>query len=288
MPASMWWKTFRSMCANGSVLRAVPGMTAIAMPPKIFWPRGSRLLPVEGVEDIFERKLVGRLPLKQEPLNREDEKPVPEWQGEMSLYTFYLVNHNCSTGKIDNRDQEEYRIAEVIGHSLQHLQKDAAEADPNDVRENAHCRPDAQELSRLVGRWQSIGDECPVDAGVGAVADAEKDGGDKGPGRILQHDKENAHDGHHSACQVDQSLAPPVVRHPARDNRGRQRGPQQDGEEDAADELFARDVQDIVGIVLQEIKDAPDSHHYQQASEQNPGEVGIARGLEEELAQEWT
>ena len=34
------------------------------------------MLPVEGVEDQSGRKLVGRLPVKQEPLIREDGKPV--------------------------------------------------------------------------------------------------------------------------------------------------------------------------------------------------------------------
>jgi len=44
------------------------------------------LLPVEGVEDLCERKLDRQLPLKQEMLICEDEKPRGFSPGEMSRF----------------------------------------------------------------------------------------------------------------------------------------------------------------------------------------------------------
>lgn len=44
-------------------------------------------MPVEEVSDLFERKLVGRLSLKQETLVRENEKPLHFRHEERSLCT---------------------------------------------------------------------------------------------------------------------------------------------------------------------------------------------------------
>ena len=63
---------------NGSVLNVALVMIVTPTLLETFWPRGSRLLPVEGVEDPYGPVFVGRLPLKQEPLIREDEKPLPK------------------------------------------------------------------------------------------------------------------------------------------------------------------------------------------------------------------
>jgi hypothetical protein len=66
---------------NGYVLNVAWFTTVIPMPLSTFWPRGTRLLPVEGVQDLVEQRLVGQLPVKQETPIRESGEPLPQRQG---------------------------------------------------------------------------------------------------------------------------------------------------------------------------------------------------------------
>src|SRR5690348_4503058 len=63
------------MCVNGSAQSAGSLMTGISTPLRIFWPRGSRCRPVEGVSDQLGDQLKLATPNEAGKLIREDEKP---------------------------------------------------------------------------------------------------------------------------------------------------------------------------------------------------------------------
>src|SRR6266487_233473 len=89
MHASMYSTPYPWTDVNGSVLHVAWFTTVTPMPLSTFWRRGSPSRPVEAMEDLFGRRLDRRLPVKQETLIREDEKPLAFGHGEMSLLPFF-------------------------------------------------------------------------------------------------------------------------------------------------------------------------------------------------------
>ena len=83
------------MCANGSAQNVVSAMTGISTPQEIFWPRGSRHRPVEGVSDLLGQKLKQATPSEAGKPVREDGKPLALDLGWMSLGSQYTPNCLC-------------------------------------------------------------------------------------------------------------------------------------------------------------------------------------------------
>src|SRR6266487_4120183 len=79
MHASMYSTPYPWTDVNGYVLNVVWFTTVTPMPLSTFRRRGSPSRPVEAMEVLFGRRLDRRLPVKQETLIREDEKPHGFW-----------------------------------------------------------------------------------------------------------------------------------------------------------------------------------------------------------------
>src|SRR6266571_3593378 len=78
MIASMSWKTSRLTCVSGSAPSVASGTIGISTQQTTFWPRGSRLRPVEGVEVLLGQKLGQATPNEAGMPVREDGKPPPD------------------------------------------------------------------------------------------------------------------------------------------------------------------------------------------------------------------
>jgi hypothetical protein len=65
------------MCVYGPAQSVAHGTIEISTQVETFWPRGSRLLPVEEVSDLSGRKLERATPNEAGKPVREDWKPLP-------------------------------------------------------------------------------------------------------------------------------------------------------------------------------------------------------------------
>jgi hypothetical protein len=79
------------MYVNGSARNAAHGTITISMPQKIFWPRGSRCLPVEEVSDLLGLSLERATPNEVGKLAREGEKPLTLVMGRCHIEYDHII-----------------------------------------------------------------------------------------------------------------------------------------------------------------------------------------------------
>src|SRR5437870_3058678 len=87
------------MYESGCVPLVGHGMREIATQRETFWPRGSRFLPVEVLEDLLWRESGRRAPLKQEPPFVRRGVPCPFRHGEdvNKVNIARRLNNECYT-----------------------------------------------------------------------------------------------------------------------------------------------------------------------------------------------
>ena len=108
-----------------------------------------------------------------------------------------LPDYQRSQAEVQYRDQKQSSVAKVVGQVVQKLQDHSANADADHLWQDAHSRPDTHELTGLVGRWQRVGCQGPVHAGVRAIANAKEGSHDQCCILGLEKDEEQAHDCHY-------------------------------------------------------------------------------------------
>src|SRR5258707_210658 len=97
--------------------------------------------------------------------------------------------------------------------------------------------------------------------------------------------KDNAYQSHQATCNVDETFAPEAIREPASDKGGDEAGEGDQDNEIGGGLLRMCHANGIAHIVLQERLDGIDTQHHDQGRDENPGEIGVAPGVEVEQAQ---